>query len=125
MFLNNRKSRRLLAKQMGFIEKQNYLTPEDIANGVTRLQKNLKRFERSQAAGEQIHLQHLEMIYSEQAKAKEELETRILNSRADFYIKSGMSAEEAQAKATMDRKAERELEEKKAEKKRKKSTKRI
>ena len=113
MYTNNRRSRRQLAKQLGLLKNQDVLTQEDIKNGVTKFQKSSRRRERASLAGEQIHLQHLEMIYANQAKAREELDTRILNNRVDFYLSCGMGKKEAEVKATKERTIEREVESRK------------
>jgi hypothetical protein len=108
MYTNNRRNRREMAKRFGLFKNQDALTPEDIKNGVTKYQKASRRRERARLAGEQIHLQHLEMVYANQAKAQEELDVRILNNLVDGYINQGMSTEDAEKRAIKERKVEKE-----------------
>jgi len=102
-----------MAKQFGLIKSQDSVSPEEMANGVTRTQKAADRRERARRIGEQIHLQHLEMVYSNQAKANEELEIRVINTKTDFFIKIGMTEDEAKIKAATDFKKQKEEKERK------------
>ena len=112
-YANNRRSRRSMAKQFGLLKNQDSVSMEEIADGVTRIKKAADRRERARRIGEQIHLQHLETVYANQAKDQEALEVRIINSKVDHLVKNGMSKEEAEVKATADRKIEREKQERK------------
>lgn len=113
MYTNNRRSRRQMAKKFGMFKNQDTLTAQDIKNGITTIQKASSRRERARTMGEQIHLQHLERTYSQLEKAQSELDVRMLNNKVDWYIKGGMSREDAEKKATAERKIEKEISERK------------
>lgn len=101
----NRKSRRQIAKSLGMLANQDRIAEEEIGQ-INRFQKRSERIRRAQEAGRQIHLQFVQLIEENQKESQEELDTRILNNKIDWYMNvytgnkgKGLSRKDAEKRA--------------------------